>query len=111
MQICGGGRYFGGSYPPPWPAVVRFLWVVVSGSWGVLARRGAQGVEGGNELVLIGARLAHRELHTPYTHRDDCTDLQQPQPDRVRTGASEHGPRQPDAAQGLQQHVGGRGEP
>src|ERR1700723_3259177 len=105
------GAFFSRRCPSPWSAVVRFLWVVVSGSWSGLARRGAQGVEGGNELVLIGARLVHRELHTPYTDRDERADLQQPQPDRVRTGASEHSPRQLDATQRVHQHVGGRGEP
>jgi hypothetical protein len=26
---CGGGVFFSGSYPPPWPAVVHFLRVAV----------------------------------------------------------------------------------
>lgn len=41
-----------------------------------LARRGAQGMEGSDELALIRTGLAHRQLHPPYTHPHHRTDLQ-----------------------------------
>ena len=68
-------------------------------------------MEGGDELALIGARLAHGEFDAPYTHPHHDTDLQQSQPDRVRTGTGESRVLQPDTAQCMHEYVGRGGKP
>ena len=83
------------------------------GIWfvGGLARRGAQGMEGSNELALVHTGFAHRQPHAPDAHGDHGADLQEPQPDRVGAGACQTRTGEPDASQGMHQHVGGRGQP
>ena len=48
------------------------VWFVGCG----LTGRGAQRVEGGDELALIRAGLAEGDFDPPYAHRDPGADLQ-----------------------------------
>ena len=73
------------SPPPPQCAVVRAYLggyrTLVRG--GGLACRGADRLEGREELLLPGAGTAQRHLHAPHAHRDHGADLQQTKPDAV----------------------------
>ena len=68
-------------------------------------------MEGGDELALVGTRLAHRQLHASDADGDEGSDLQESQADRIGAGSCHCGVFQSDTPQRVHQHVRGRGEP